>query len=142
MKPLFPAPGEPTHLALFAYGQLLQGQPLAWALPVAEPAPARLRGQLWRLPSGTVLLSLDPRGGWVLGELHPQPAATSLHAIAGMLVAEGLEPAFQQARARVGTRAQLVQAWAAAADRLVRAGAHPLSSGDWRRIAPRASQGG
>ncbi len=137
MKPLFSSSHLDDHVALFAYGQLLQGQPLAWAIPPAEPRPARVRGTLWRLPSGSVILSIDPRGGWVHGELHPRPPAASLQAIASVLVADGLEPAFERVRARVGTRAQLVKAWAAQEHQLLRIGAHPLASGDWRRIAPR-----
>jgi hypothetical protein len=137
VKPLFSATPGASHLALFAYGQLLLGQPLAWAVTGPAPTPARLRGRLWRLPSGSVLLSLDPRGGWVHGELHSEPAPISLQAIPGLLACEGLEPSYQQVRARIGTRAQLVQVWAADPDRLARCGAHPLASGDWRRIAPR-----
>ncbi len=137
MRPLFSAGGDVSPLALFAYGQLLQGQPFAWALPGPSPVQAQLRGQLWRLPSGTVLLSLGAQGGWVQGELHPRPGAVSLQAVSGLLVAEGLEPVFEQARARVGTSARPVQVWAAPAAQLVRLGAHPLRSGDWRRFAPR-----
>jgi gamma-glutamylcyclotransferase (GGCT)/AIG2-like uncharacterized protein YtfP len=137
VKPLFSEAASAGRLAMFAYGQLLQGQPLAWVLCGPAPTPARLRGRLWRLPSGSVLLSLDPRAGWVHGELHPEPAATALAAIPGLLACEGLEPSFQQVRVRIETRAQLVQTWAVGESQLRRCGAHPLASGDWRRIAPR-----
>jgi gamma-glutamylcyclotransferase (GGCT)/AIG2-like uncharacterized protein YtfP len=137
MKPLFSAAPPTSDLPLFAYGQLLQGQPLAWAMGRSIPVEAQLRGRLWRLPSGTVMLSLDPRAGWILGELHAGPGPQVLTVLPDLLGTHGLEPALRQARARVGMRAQLVQAWVASDDALRRVGAHPLKSGSWRRVAPR-----
>jgi len=137
VKPLFADADASPSLALFAYGQLLQGQPLAWVLPPAGMVSAKLQGRLWRMPSGAVLLSVEPRGAWVLGELHPHPAAASLRALPGLLAAPDVQPSFQQVRVRVGTRAQLVQVWAVPEAQLIRVGAHPLASGDWRRFAPR-----
>ncbi len=137
MKPLFADAGAAPSLALSAYGQLLQGQPLAWVLPPAGMVSAKLQGRLWRMPSGSVLLSVEPGGAWVVGELHPNPAAASLRALPGLLTAPDVQPSFQKVRVRVGTRAQVVQVWAAPQAQLRRAGAHPLASGDWRRYAPR-----
>lgn len=137
MKPMFPDGAPAGDLPLFAYGQLLRGQPLAWAMGPSSPEQARLRGRLWRLPSGGVLLSLDPRAGWVLGELYSPPPSQALSVLPTLLAAPGIEPGLERARARVGMRALLVQAWAASEDQLRRAGAHPLKGGNWRRVAPR-----
>jgi hypothetical protein len=137
MKPLFPVADPQGGLPLFAYGQILQGQPLAWAMGPTQPVQARLRGRLWRLPAGTVLLSLDPRAGWVLGELYTPPPTRAVSALPTLLGAPGLEPGFERARARVGMRALLVQAWAAPEDALRKAGARALKTGNWRRVAPR-----
>ena len=137
MKPLFSSSAAPEGVPLFAYGQLMQGQPLAWAMGREVPIQARVRGQLWRLPSGGVLLSIDAQAGWVLGELHLDPAARTLQVLPDLLVAPGIQPSFERLRARVGMRALFVQAWAAPAQELRQAGAHPLRSGNWRRVAPR-----
>jgi len=138
VSPIFSDPGSTGSLPLFAYGELLQGRPLGWALPCdAPPVEAQVQGRLWRLASGSVLLSLEPGGAWVRGELHPRPQPSSLVSIPTLLTGPGLEPSFVQVRAKLGTRAQLVRAWAAPAEQLRKAGAHPLKSGDWRRIAPR-----
>jgi hypothetical protein len=137
MKPAFSAePGHP-RLPLFAFGQLLSGQPLAWIFSGARPVEAQVRGRLWRLPSGAVLISLDPAAGWVLGEIYPQPPAQAMRLLPSLLSSLGISPGFEQVRARVDTRAPLVQVWAAPAHQLARMGAHQLKSGNWRRIAPR-----
>lgn len=137
MKPLFDSGAPAGTIPVFAYGQLLQGQPLAWPFAGSFPVAAQLRGRLWRLPSGTVLLSTDPTAGWVLGELHPQPRAATLRIVSDLLIAPEIEPAWVELRARVGTQAKLVQVWAAPAEQLRRVGAHPLRGGNWRRMAPR-----
>ncbi len=137
MKPLLGNAGLPPSSALFAYGNLLHGQSLSWVLSGSRGQPAQLRGRMWRLSSGAVLLSVDPAGIWVHGELHPQPPPRSASLLADLLAAPGVEPRFVTARARVGLRAQAVRVWAAPAEQLRALGAHPLGTGDWTRIAPR-----
>ncbi len=137
MNPLFSADGGRGSVPLFVYGQLLSGASLGWVMAGSTPSPAQVRGWLWRLPAGQVLLSVDPRGVWVQGEVHDQPDPARLGMIADLLGVPGLELVPRTVRARVGMRALPVQVPAAAAESLERAGAHRLRSGDWRRIAPR-----
>ena len=136
MRPLFSAPPPQPPLPAFLYGELLSGRPLAW-VAASTPRPAQVRGRLWRLGSGGVVLEPDARGGWVDGELQDRPSQAQLVLLLSLLGGGGeLAVALRRIHARVGPRSQPVLAPVAERQALLRAGAHPLRSGDWTRIAP------
>jgi hypothetical protein len=133
----------PLH-PIFVHGAMTTGEALAWAVePDGGFAPdftphrlrpvlhrgrvqARVRGRLWRLPSGDTLLELDGRAGWVDGEIVPRPDDARLCLIEALLGCRQRRIALTVCPARTGNRAVSVAAWAAEANELVRLGARPL----------------
>ena len=122
MRPLFGAPDPPADLPLFAWGPLVEeGE---------EGTPAQVRGRLWRLPSGEIALTLDPRGAWIEGRIAPSPVPGHARVLAAFAGAGAHALAPLATRARVGMRAVAVVTWAGDEAILRRMGALPLRTRD------------
>jgi len=139
VKPLFGtgAGTSSVRLPFFLCGDLLRGRPLGWIFAAAATVPAQVRGRLWRLPSGAAVTQPDPAGGWIQGEVVQDPRAEQIALALDLLCGDPqLALALHRVRARVGARAVLVQVPGATSEALGAAGATPLRTGDWVRVAP------
>ena len=130
-----------VQVELFVYGSLMSGQSAAGLLGAHARRPATMRGHLWRLPAGYPLLVLDPNGPAVRGEVVQLDDAAALHLVD---VYEGVGSGpYQRLRAPVGSAragAPSVDVWVYAVTdprSARRAGAVPLRTSDWRKVAPR-----
>lgn len=131
--PQAPVPGRCLH-PVFVYGSLTTGQPLAWVFSAFRGEVARVRGRLWHLPTGYVVLEADPSAGWVGGEVFGplEPAHTLLLRSVSGADALGLTALVVPAAVRGHTVRTM--AWVAEAEHLRRLGATPLRLGDWQRF--------
>ena len=126
-------------LPLFLYGAFARGAPASWLTRDLDAVAAAVRGSLWRLPSGEWLVSLDPSGGWVRGEVVDRPAEERLRLMAELIGARTRGLTLTTTRARVGSRALSVELWAAEPERLRSLGARRMRCGDPHTLLPGSS---
>lgn len=119
---------------IFVTGACLQGAPLAWLTQGSEVLSARIRGRLWRAPSGELLISLDSSRTWIHGELIGRPSPERLRLLETFLGGRRGILSLQKTRARVACSAVTVELWAADPERLRTIGAVPLRCGNPREI--------
>jgi gamma-glutamylcyclotransferase (GGCT)/AIG2-like uncharacterized protein YtfP len=120
---------------LFIYGTLMQGQSLEGYLAGLSPRPARVQGQLFRLPAGYPALVQNNQDNWVHGELVSLPTMsrlTVLYMIEG--VNKGL---FSRKKIPVHLSSQTLHAWAyvMSLQKIESMRGQPLPSGDWRKVS-------
>ena len=119
-------------LPFFVSGQFLSGQPLAWVFgrPV-RPRLAKVKGRLWRLPSGTVQFVYTSDGIWIQGDLV-SPDRRSLE-LAMNIARDELE--LVECVALVSARAVRALTFTADPVQLKRSSGRPLRSTSWARFS-------
>ena len=135
------SPAAPRCLhPVFAWGTLASGGPLSWALPVGPGgqgrSPARVRGRLWRLPSGALALELDPHGTWVQGELGAPMEPERLRLVETLLGADSLGLVREVVPVLCQGRTVRAVTWGASPSSLRLMGATSLRTGDPARFPP------
>lgn len=137
MKPLFAVQAARPLLPLFVTGELLQGRSLGWILADGSPRAAQVRGRLWRLPSGAVVLEPNATAGWVHGDLFAGVRPEQLTLLLDLACGHpDVVLSLVRVKARLEARAVTALAPAAEGAALAAAGAVPLKVGDWRSVAP------
>ena len=112
-------------------GQFLPGQPLSWVFDhQGRTRLAKVRGRLWRLPSGAVQFVLTPSGLWIQGELI-RPESRSMR-LAETLTKGELE--LVECVALVSARAVRALTFTADPVRLKRSSGRPLRATSWARF--------
>ena len=120
--------------ALFVYGTLMTDGGQAGLLRGLKRAPAKVRGQLFRMPAGYPALVLGGRE-WAHGELvHDVDAARLALLDQYEGVDEGL---YARVRAEVVVGVRPITAWTYVMEAPHRRGGRLLSDGRWRRVRRR-----